>query len=137
MAFSLRLPPDLDRAARLRAGQIGIPLNGLICFALDQYLRGGAAPGRSETVVDDLDFRNPHRVSYGGMPLKAAPRPSPAPSVVREPGKLFSAAEAVAIAKSASAPVLQPLKPPSEGSTRAERRAFTQNQRLLRKQATR
>lgn len=41
MAFSLRLPPDLDNQARIRAEQLGVPLNAVICFALDLYLRGG------------------------------------------------------------------------------------------------
>lgn len=85
MAFSLRLPPDLDHEARRRADQIGVPLNGLICFALDLYLRGGAsAAGQPGTIVDSLDFENPRRVSYGGMPLKlpqASKRPSKLPSV--------------------------------------------------------
>lgn len=71
MAFSLRLPPALDFEARTRADQIGVPLNGLICFALDLYLRGGGAVmGRPETIVDSLDVVNPKRVSRGGTPLK-------------------------------------------------------------------
>lgn len=70
MAFSLRLPPALDLEARKRADQIGVPLNGLICFALDLYLRGGVAAVPSQTIVDDLDFENPRRVSRGGMPLQ-------------------------------------------------------------------
>ena len=75
MAFSLRLPLALDFEARKRADQIGVPLNGLICFALDLYLRGGAAAGSSQTIVDDLDFQNPRRVSHGGMPLKISNPP--------------------------------------------------------------
>lgn len=51
------------------------------------------------------------------------------PSVVREPGKLFSEAESLAIAKSASKPVLNALAKPSK----AERRAFTEKKRLARK----
>lgn len=52
------------------------------------------------------------------------------PSVVREPGKLFSEAEVLAIAKSpAVVASVVPAKP-----SKADRRAFTDNQRLLRKQ---
>lgn len=130
MAFSLRLPPALDAEARQRAEQIGIPLNGLICFALDLYLRGGSSAGRPAVVVDDLDFVNPRRVSRAGMPLKHVQ----APTEVRQPGKLFSEAEALAIVKKASTPVLEPLQAPLPGASKAERRAFTENQRMLRKQ---
>ena len=80
MAFSLRLPPILDRQARAKADQLGLPLNGLICVALDAFLNGGG----SSSVKSPL-----------------------APSV--------------------------PLPEPSAGSSKAERRAFTENQRLLRK----
>ena len=47
MAFSLRLPDDLDKAARLRADSLGVSLNSLICVSLDYYLAsGGPKPGR-------------------------------------------------------------------------------------------
>jgi hypothetical protein len=52
------------------------------------------------------------------------------PSVAREPGKLFSEAEALAIAKSPVVAVPVTSAKPSK----AERRAFTENQRLLKKQ---
>jgi hypothetical protein len=39
MAYSLRLPPQLDAAARARADYLGISLNSLLCVALDAYLR--------------------------------------------------------------------------------------------------
>ena len=45
MAFSLRLPLGLDADARARADALGITLNGLICVALDAYLRPSAAVG--------------------------------------------------------------------------------------------
>jgi hypothetical protein len=71
MAFSLRLPPALDNEARIRAEQVGVPLNALICFALDFYLRGGVGHGQAGAVVDALDMANPSKLSHGGMPLKA------------------------------------------------------------------
>lgn len=133
MAFSLRLPLALDNEARIRAEQIGVTLNALICFALDQYLRGGgSAAGSPGQVVDSLDLVNPQRLSHRGAPLKARsvdgvaaslrgklskvtlddcrdrglPQSIAAPSVARKPGKLFSEAESLAIVKSASKPVL-------------------------------
>lgn len=97
MAFSLRLPPALDLEARKRADQIGVPLNGLICFALDLYLRGGGVSAPSETIVDDLDFQNPRRVSLGGMPLKI-PQSLP---VISSPGGKLSKAQRREITASA------------------------------------
>ena len=44
MAFSLRLPPGLDASARVRAGELGVTLNGLICVALDAYLNRSPVP---------------------------------------------------------------------------------------------
>lgn len=70
MAFSLRLPPALDDAARIRAEQIGVPLNALVCFALDQYLRGCPSGSPAAPLIDALDQVNPRRLSRGGMPLK-------------------------------------------------------------------
>jgi hypothetical protein len=61
MAFSLRLPPALDNQARIRAEQLGIPLNAVICCALDLYLRGGVS-GQPLQVVDELDTLNPKRL---------------------------------------------------------------------------
>jgi len=113
MAFSLRLPPALDNEARIRAEQLGVPLNALICFALDLYLRGGSSSGRSEVVVDALDFQNPLKLSRGGMPLKAASHEGLAAKLGQKPAKS--------------------IPEPSAGSSKAERRAFTENQRLLRK----
>lgn len=118
MAFSLRLPPALDNQARIRAEQLGVPLNAVICFALDLYLRGGAS-GQPSNVVDALDMVNPRRLSRGGTPLKV------------------SSAEGLA-AKMREKPSTAVLQlnglPPGIGSSKAERRAFTENQRLLRKQ---
>lgn len=74
MAFSLRIPPDLDSLARQRADSIGVPLNSLICFALDQYLRGSVqvAPGQSVApapvlVFDDLDRKGMLGAGNGGF----------------------------------------------------------------------
>lgn len=39
MTYSLRLPPGLDADARAESARLGISLNGLVCVALDQYLR--------------------------------------------------------------------------------------------------
>lgn len=145
MAFSLRLPPALDNEARIRAAQVGVPLNALICFALDLYLRGQQS---TAATFDELDHANPRKVTYGGMPLKArsvaglgaklgarpeqftidhagVPTAVPMPmEASRRPGKLFSEVEAVAIAKSASTPLLAPL-PPGKNASKAERRAYT------------
>jgi len=156
MAFSLRLPLALDNEARIRAEQVGVPLNALICFALDQYLRGGASVLRSPgQVVDDLDLVNPHRIGHKGAPLKARsidgvsaalgsklsrvtlddcrdrglPQSISAPSVARKPGKLFSDAEALLIVKS---PVVGASVAPSKPS-KAETRAYMQQKRLERK----
>jgi hypothetical protein len=139
MAFSLRLPLALDNEARIRAEQIGVTLNALICFALDQYLRGGgAAVGSPGQVVDSLDLVNQGRLSHRGAPLKA--RSIAVPSVARKPGKLFSDAESLAIVKSGSKPVLNapvvpsgPPPPPGPGSSKAERRAYTYYIRASRK----
>ena len=60
-----------------------------------------------------------------------------APDVAREPGKLFSEAEAVAIAKQAPGPVLEPLQAPLPGASKAQRKAWTESQRLLKKQGRR
>lgn len=167
MAFSLRLPLALDNEARIRAEQIGVTLNALICFALDQYLRGGgAAAGSPGQVVDSLDLVNQGRLSHRGAPLKARsvdgvaaslgcklskvtlddcrdrglPQSIAVPSVARKPGKLFSEAESLAIVKSGSKPVLTapvvpsgPPLPPGPGSSKAERRAYTDYIRASRK----
>lgn len=116
MAFSLRLPPELDFQARQRAEKLGVPLNALICVALDFYLRGGASAGQSVAVIDELDYKNPGRLSRAGMPLKTPSKPvfvAPSPPPV-----------AVVPAR---------LSAPGPGATKAERKAFTENQRLLRK----
>lgn len=109
MAFSLRLPPILDRQARAKADQLGLPLNGLICVALDAFLNGGVSSVRSAS--PPVDQVKPVLGSHGGMPLRPVdPSPvqtSPAPSA--------------------------PLSQPPAGASKAERRAFTENQRLLRK----
>ena len=39
MAYSLRLPAQLDADARARCERLGISLNALLCVALDAYLR--------------------------------------------------------------------------------------------------
>lgn len=122
MAFSLRLPSALDREARIRADQIGVPLNGLICFALDLYLRGGSAAGRPETIVDDLDFVNPRRVSHGGMPLK-----------IPQSAKLPSKPPSVAF-KASPAPNSLPVDPLLGAKlSKAQRRDITAQARLARK----
>lgn len=122
MAFSLRLPPALDHEVRIRADQIGVPLNGLICFALDLYLRGGSAAGVPETIVDELDFENPRRVSRGGRPLKisqSAKLPSKPPSVA------FKASPAP------KSVLVDPL--PAVKLSKAQRRNITAQTRLARK----
>lgn len=122
MAFSLRLPLALDHEARIRADQIGVPLNGLICFALDLYLRGGSAAGLPETIVDDLDFVNPRRVSHRGMPLK-----------ISQSAKLPSKPPSVAF-KASPAPKSLPVAPlPGAKLSKAQRRDITVKARLARK----
>lgn len=123
MAFSLRLPPDLDRQARARAEQIGVPLNGLICFALDLYLRDGGATGRGGPVIDSLDFQNSSRLSYGGMPLKRVSAPPPS----------IPAKSALKPALKASAASFDPSLPPGPGASKSDRRAYTEYMRLARK----
>lgn len=122
MAFSLRLPPALDHEARIRADQIGVPLNGLICFALDLYLRGGSAAGLPVATVDELDFENPRRVSRGGMPLK-----------ISQQAKLPSKPPSVAF-KSSPAPKSLPVAPlPGAKLSKSQRRDITAQARLARK----
>ena len=112
MVFSLRLPPDLDREARARAEQIGVPLNGLICFALDLYLRGGSI----------------------SQPPKAKPPAAPTSD------KVYFEAQVLAMLKGSSNPVLitpvapsGPPLPPGPGASKAERRAYTDHLRASRK----
>lgn len=40
MSYPLRLPPNLDAAARERAAAIGISFNAFICVCVDAYLNG-------------------------------------------------------------------------------------------------
>ena len=47
MAYSLRLPDALDRAARTKADALGISINALVCVALDAYLCRPAAPAEA------------------------------------------------------------------------------------------
>jgi len=107
MAFSLRLPPELDRAARMRADQVGVTLNGFICFALDAYLRGLASdPARASAAA--IQPAKPD-IDTSALPAaKTPPVASPAPL----------------------------LHPPGPNASKAERRAFTENQRLQRKGRT-
>lgn len=85
MAFSLRLPSILDRQARAKADQLGLPLNGLICVALDAFLNGRSALVPSVPVpVDDL---KPVLGSHGGMPLRTA-APSPVQSLASAPARV-------------------------------------------------
>ena len=72
MAFSLRLPPALDGAARARAGQLGITLNGLICVALDAYLRPSLA-GELPLVVASQGGHVPASVAESVKALRPAP----------------------------------------------------------------
>jgi hypothetical protein len=109
MALNLRLPPDLDRRARVESDRLHVSLNSLICVALDRYL---ASPEVAP-------------LPWGFRPYEK----SSAPSVVLQPGKLFSEAEALVISKSASKGVLDPLARPSK----AQRRLITAQARLARK----
>jgi hypothetical protein len=120
MAFSLRLPIALDNEARIRASQVGVTLNALICFALDQYLRGGGpAAGRPVDVVDALDSVNPKRITHGGMPLKARSVDGLAAQLHHKPSQVTI--DHAALPQSISKP------------SKAERRAITAQTRLARK----
>lgn len=44
MSYPLRLPPNLEAAARERAAGIGISFNAFICVCVDAYLNGSAKP---------------------------------------------------------------------------------------------
>ncbi len=123
MAFSLRLPPDLDNQARIRAEQLGVPLNAVICFALDLYLRGGM-PGQTFQVVDELQVSNPQRLSRGGMPLKVTSADGLAAKLSQRPSK------AVLVANGLPSDAA-PLSPPGAGASKAERRAYTEQKRRL------
>lgn len=125
MAFSLRLPLELDREARMRASQVGVTLNGFICVALDAYLRGLAS--------------DPVRVSVAPVqPLKPN-TDTPASPVVKTPPiapptplqGISKALPSVKGGSNAGSDFL--LHPPGVNASKAERRAFTEKQRLLRK----
>ena len=130
MAFSLRLPPALDESVRIRAEQLGVPLNALICFALDHYMRGGMSPASPLPFVDELDTLNPTRVSHGGMPLKVKTAAGYAAKLGRPLSRDELAMNGVKAPLMPSKPPLMPL--PSKPS-KAERRAFTDASRSARK----
>lgn len=44
MSYPLRLPPNLDAAARERAAGIGISFNAFICVCVDAYINGAGKP---------------------------------------------------------------------------------------------
>lgn len=88
MAFSLRLPPDLDLEARRRADQIGVPLNGLICFALDFYLRSGVS---SDSTPSKLSQASKAPSNPPSEALKASPAPTPLPAPPLPGAKLSKA----------------------------------------------
>lgn len=119
MAFSLRLPPALDNEARIRAEQLGVPLNAVICFALDLYLRGGSA-GQPSAVLGEIDTANPLRVSRGGMPLKPRSSQGVIAKLGAQPSQHVFELDGV------------PL-PPGPGSSKAERQAYTAYLRSQRK----
>jgi hypothetical protein len=73
MAYSLRLPSDLDSEARQRCERLGISLNALLCVALDAYLRPNS---RSDAAGSDEPMVTPP------APSKSAPGP------ISEPSKL-------------------------------------------------
>lgn len=135
MAFSLRLPPALDDEARIRAAQVGVPLNALICFALDLYLRGGVGHGQSAAVVDSLDMVNPGKWSYGGMPLKARSVAGLAAQLGEKPSKFTI--DHAQLPKTVPAPVqtasARVLPPPGPHASKAERKAYTAQMRRARK----
>jgi hypothetical protein len=150
MAFSLRLPLALDNEARIRAAQVGVTLNALICFALDQYLRGcGPSGGLPGQVVDALDSANPKRIGVRGAPLKARSvdgvaaqlggklsgvtlddcRDRGLPRSIDMPSEPRRAPKALLSAK--SEPVALPAAPAKP--SKAETRAFMEQKRLSRR----
>lgn len=44
MSYPLRLPPNLEAAARERAASIGISFNAFLCVCVDAYVNGAAKP---------------------------------------------------------------------------------------------
>lgn len=79
MTYSLRLPPGLDADARVYARRLGLSLNGLVCVALDQYLRerpgdaaraiaaigvseGAPLLGRRKDSIDDVFLEEEQRI---------------------------------------------------------------------------
>ncbi|WP_232727798.1 hypothetical protein [Acidovorax sp. 69] len=44
MSYPLRLPPNLEAAARERAAGIGISFNAFLCVCVDAYVNGAAKP---------------------------------------------------------------------------------------------
>lgn len=44
MSYPLRLPPNLEAAARKRAAAIGISFNAFLCVCVDAYVNGASKP---------------------------------------------------------------------------------------------
>ena len=75
MAFSLRLPEELEQRARDRAQAVGISLNAMVCVALDAYLRAGILHAQHGTKTPEPGER------VAGLPQR---QPVPVPTI-REP----------------------------------------------------
>jgi hypothetical protein len=135
MAYSLRLPPALDQAARARAIQLGVSFNSLMCFALDQYMRGGVSGRPAGVLVDELDSVNPKRVSHGGMPLSVKTPQGLAAKLGHRPTQSDIALNGLNVAVAPSVPVVVSAPLPLTGNpSKAERRAFTAQARAFKKQ---
>lgn len=140
MAFSLRLPLALDNEARIRAEQIGVTLNALICFALDQYLRGGSpSGGLSGQVLDSLDSVNLQRLGRRGAPLKHRSIDGVAAAIGDKLGKVTlddcrdrGLPQSIAMPSAVCSPVLVAPAAPSK-PTKAETRAYMEKKRLERR----
>lgn len=79
MSYPLRLPPNLEAAARERAANIGISFNAFLCVCVDAYLNGAAKPAgkagmqpRAQTQTeqrrakrDEAEFRAVGRQAFG------------------------------------------------------------------------
>ena len=85
MAYSLRLPDQMDAAARQLADRRGISINSLVCTALDEYLARWT--GLQGVPADPVAPLEPAAILPPSPVAKTAPAPSdafPDPGLERE-----------------------------------------------------
>ena len=76
MAFSLRLPEELEQRARERAQAVGISLNAMVCVALDAYLRAGIPLAQHGTKPPEPEPKAPEPAERVAQLQQRQPLPS-------------------------------------------------------------